>query len=104
MPLGRSLDAALSRGSRSSLPRHSGRVASPILYLNLYAPDCLRGPLEFLQASYTRAVRIAYRTQLRTRCEPLGARALNPSCGLGSLAPFFAVAPKASSTKPEYRQ
>ena len=32
------------------------------------------------------------------------ARALNPSCGSGSHAPFFAVAPKASSTKPEYRQ
>ena len=46
--------------------------------------------------------RIPYSTAnpLRT----VGARALNPSCGLGSHAPFFAVAPKASSTKPEYRQ
>ena len=60
----------------------------------------LRGPLEFLQASYTRAV-----SHTVLDCEPaVDARALNPSCGLGSHAPFFAVAPKASSTKPEYRQ
>ena len=52
--------------------------SAPLSHISyLYAPDRLRGPLEFLQASYTRAVRIAYRAQLRTRCEPLGARALS---------------------------